>query len=305
MQNIKKSFFSLKLFQLRNSCFSTSQVANLNHIFIPAKDPIIKPFNLVVLHGLLGSASNFRGIVNNPKISSLANSYLLDLRNHGSSEHRDTMTSTEMASDVYSFIQKNNLSSNLVIMGHSMGARVSMTFCCQYPEILKAAIIVDLAPHEYRSDPRFNAMQETEELLKKLVKIDMNQDYKTVSEEIKKAAGNKTVGEFVMTNLKRDENGHYQWKSNLQAILQNYQEVVGKPEGTGKFTGPVKVIFGEKSNYYHEDLIPKFSSIFPKFNKDKDLSVIKDANHWVHFAKPVEFIEVVSNFLKEVADDSN
>ena len=306
MQYFRKSQPSFKIFQTLHNPFSTSKPAHLNHIFIPAKNPSIEPFNLVVLHGLLGSAPNFRSIVKNPKITSLANSYLLDLRNHGSSEHRDTMSSIEMAEDVYSFIQNNNISSNLVIMGHSMGAQVLMAFSTQYPEILKAAIVVDFAPHDYKNDPRFSAKQENEELLRKLVKIDLSQDYKVVSEQVKAAAGNKTVGEFIMTNLKRDENGKYIWKSNLPAILQNYQILAGPPESKNeKFTGPLKVIFGEHSTYYAEDLIPKFTSVFPKFNKEKDLAIIKGANHWVHFSKPIEFVEVVSNFLKEVAGVSN
>jgi pimeloyl-ACP methyl ester carboxylesterase len=76
----------------------------------------------------------------------------LDARNHGDSEHLDTMTYKEMANDVYEYIKSNNLTSkiiinnaeiiykiylfiinledNLFLMGHSLGAKSLMTLAC-------------------------------------------------------------------------------------------------------------------------------------------------------------------------------
>lgn len=41
---------------------------------------------------LLGSLRNFQGILMNKAFKSLVNSHLLDLRNHGKSEYKDTMS---------------------------------------------------------------------------------------------------------------------------------------------------------------------------------------------------------------------
>ena len=48
-------------------------------------------------------------IVKSAKISTFTNSYLVDLRNHGMSEHKDSMTLDDMSLDLANFIQKNNL----------------------------------------------------------------------------------------------------------------------------------------------------------------------------------------------------
>ncbi len=297
MLNLSKSLFNKNL----SKFFSTSKAARLNHLHIPAKNPTHEPYNLIVLHGLLGNATNFRGIVNNQKISSLANSYLLDLRNHGSSEHKNSMTLQEMAADVHSFLQENNIHKNVVIMGHSLGARVAMNFCLQFPQILTGAIIVDMIPHDYNSDPSFVINSTTRIMLEKLVKIDMDSGYKNITEQIRTAAGNKMVAEFVMTNLKKnEETGNYEWKCNLSVILKDYGNVLGGFENPGqdKFTGPLKIIFGDKSEYYSKDLMPKFKNVFPQFEENKHVTLIKDAGHWVHFAQPQAFIDEASQFLQ-------
>lgn len=61
-------------------------------------------YNLVIMHGFLGSKSNFRSICRNNHINDYANSYLLDLRNHGDSEHKSSMLLSEMALDLKGFL---------------------------------------------------------------------------------------------------------------------------------------------------------------------------------------------------------
>ena len=39
--------------------------------------------NIVIHHGLMGSSKNFRTISKNTALSSIANSYMIDARNHG------------------------------------------------------------------------------------------------------------------------------------------------------------------------------------------------------------------------------
>ena len=39
--------------------------------------------NIVIHHGLMGSAKNFRSLSKQPQIAQHANSFLLDARNHG------------------------------------------------------------------------------------------------------------------------------------------------------------------------------------------------------------------------------
>lgn len=80
---------------------------------------------MIVLHGFMGSGNNFRSICTNKKITETTTSYLLDLRNHGLSEHKETMSYGEMADDIDNFIKENNIR-NPIIMGHSLGGKLAM-----------------------------------------------------------------------------------------------------------------------------------------------------------------------------------
>lgn len=101
------------------------------------------------MHGLFGSHTNFRSIVKNPAINNYTNSYLLDMRNHGESDHRPTMYLKEMGEDIVNFLEENYLS-NVILMGHSMGGRAIMSALQHYSSSLesrvKGVIIVDISP---------------------------------------------------------------------------------------------------------------------------------------------------------------
>ena len=60
----------------------------------------------IILHGLLGSANNWRSVIARPDM--LAGRYVcaLDLRNHGRSQHAATMTYPEMANDIMQFVDE-------------------------------------------------------------------------------------------------------------------------------------------------------------------------------------------------------
>jgi pimeloyl-ACP methyl ester carboxylesterase len=46
-----------------------------------------KKNNMIVLHGLLGNSNDFISLCQHKNISVYANSYIVDLRNHGKSPH--------------------------------------------------------------------------------------------------------------------------------------------------------------------------------------------------------------------------
>jgi len=54
------------------------------------------------------------------------NTYSMDLRNHGNSEHKDDMSLKDMGEDIINFLEEKNLQ-NVYLMGHSMGGRAIMS----------------------------------------------------------------------------------------------------------------------------------------------------------------------------------
>lgn len=278
-----------------------SPSAKLHHQFY--KSPSGSPYNLIILHGLMGSSNNFRSIVRNANISNKANCYLLDLRNHGASEHRADMEIRDMAGDVVGFLRERNLG-NLIVMGHSLGGKVAMAIATCFQEIhegLKGVVILDIAPVDYYRDPvrKYPQIEDTLKMLKVLNEVKFEgKSYAELRKEIIAKCPSKDIGELVWTNIDHDKGGH-RWRINLKAIVENYPKIITyvPPKSEMVYKGVVKVMRGSKSDYILEHHIPKFLEIFPSMRRETDEVVIKDSGHWIHFEKPYDFIKEVSTVL--------
>ena len=56
--------------------------------------------NLFFLHGILGKGQNWKSFALNSVLSDNRDMHLMDLRNHGESDHHSSMTYDELAADI-------------------------------------------------------------------------------------------------------------------------------------------------------------------------------------------------------------
>lgn len=109
---------------------------------------------MLVLHGLLGSKVNWKGICGHRKVLQKRDCYLMEMRNHATSDHHSEHNYEVMSDDIIRFADQNNMD-KFTVLGHSMGARATMTLMCRYPDRLDGAISVDAAPVNERGNPTF------------------------------------------------------------------------------------------------------------------------------------------------------
>ena len=81
----------------------------------------------------------------NDQISNQRDIFLVDLRNHGDSDHHNSMSYTEMAEDLLRFIVSRALS-KVTLIGHNIGGKTAMRFAGLYPERVKGLVSFDTAP---------------------------------------------------------------------------------------------------------------------------------------------------------------
>ena len=79
------------------------------------------------------------------------NSILVDLRNHGESDHHSSMTYNEMADDVIKHLDKLKVE-KFTLVGHSMGAKTAMHIATKLKDRVDGLIIVDAAPKDHRDN---------------------------------------------------------------------------------------------------------------------------------------------------------
>ena len=65
----------------------------------------------------------------------------VDLRNHGNSDHADSMSYKEMVDDVCRLIDTIGLD-KVNMIGHSMGGKTAMVLASNYPSLIKRLLIV-------------------------------------------------------------------------------------------------------------------------------------------------------------------
>ena len=100
---------------------------------------------MIVLHGLLGSKVNWRGLCKREEIADHRRCYLVEMRNHATSDHHREHNYTVMSDDIIRFADQQKLD-KFTVMGHSMGGRAAMTLACRFPERVDGVISVDAAP---------------------------------------------------------------------------------------------------------------------------------------------------------------
>jgi len=104
-----------------------------------------KPHTLFFLHGLMSQGRSWRSFSLNDEISTKRDVFLLDLRNHGESDHHKSMTYEEMATDVIRFADQRELE-KVTLIGHNIGGKTAMVAATLFPDRVAGLISLDTAP---------------------------------------------------------------------------------------------------------------------------------------------------------------
>lgn len=106
--------------------------------------------HMFFLHGLMSKGQNWRSFALSDNLSGNKRSmYMIDLRNHGDSDHHDSMTYKEMADDVVRYADQREIE-HFVLVGHNIGAKTAMTLSCMRPDRVSALICLDTLPLSFR-----------------------------------------------------------------------------------------------------------------------------------------------------------
>src|SRR5262247_4893983 len=239
---------------------------------------------VVILHGLLGSADNWRSM--SRRLGIHYRVFALDLRNHGRSPHSGILDYDVMVADVREFMEQQALR-RIVLLGHSMGGKVAMQFAIEYSEQVDRLIVVDIAPKAYEPSQRY--------LLKAMRSLDLTRykSFADVDAALAPEVSSESLRQFLLKNLTRDEKGRLRWKIHLEAIDQNYDKLLRGLSPERSFNKPTLFIRGGRSNYIEDDDAALIHQMFLQ----AEIATLPKAGHWVHVDAPEEFFQTVLNFL--------
>ena len=237
---------------------------------------------VVILHGLFGSAVNWRRIADT--LGHRWQVFSLDLPNHGDSAWTDDMSYPAQAKALASFIS-DHVPDNPMIIGHSMGGKVAMALALEGGTPLAGLVIVDIAPVAY---PHSHQSLVASMKALDLAALRNRRDAET---RLEQDIPEKALRQFLLQNLRSTSDG-LSWRINLDLIHRQMEALTGFDIVPGHCDVPSLFIYGTRSDYVTPQATSTILKRFPK----AQLLAVEEAGHWLHAQKPDALIEAFQEF---------
>ncbi|HXY93820.1 MAG TPA: alpha/beta hydrolase [Acidimicrobiia bacterium] len=243
---------------------------------------------ILLLHG--GNQSAHSWDLVSLHLSDRYHVFALDQRGHGDSEWaRDQDYSIDAkAADALAFIDDQQLESP-VIMGHSMGGRVTMNVTLARPDVPRGVVLVDVGPelspqgveviHNFVT--RNVEFDDLEEFLDNVVKYDRFRSREHIARTVK-------------YNMLRRADGKYVSKVDHRRVPVSDSEMT--LAHAKEMTCPVLLVRGGESDILEPDAAQRFADTLP----DGRLVTVPNTGHNVHSGNTPGFLEAITPFLAEV-----
>lgn len=241
---------------------------------------------VLILHGLFGSSRNWSAFAR--KLAGQYQVITVDLRNHGNSEHTDSMTYTEMAADIRRVLELCGLK-RASLIGHSMGGKAAMVFALYHRAMLDKLVVLDITPASYRNN--FRTILETLEELPLSELASRKQADKLLAGKI----NDTSLRLFLLTNLVKTNDG-FRWRINITALKANLDAIGSFPalQTVAPYSGPALFLGGGDSGYLRPEHHPAIKQYFTNAKID----YVDNTGHWLHIEQPDTVLSRITAFFQ-------
>lgn len=239
---------------------------------------------VVLLHGLFGSGNNLGALAR--ALQDRFSVYSVDLPNHGRSGWLEQASLAAMADCLGDWLVHQGLPAAQLV-GHSLGGKVAMQLALARPALVTGLVVADIAPVDYppRHDAVFAALD--------AVAAGQCASRQAAAELMALHVSEAEVVQFLLTSLRRDADGIYRWRFNLEGLKRGYRAVRSAPVPHAPYPGPVLFIKGGESDYIREAHRTHILRLFPRAG----MKIMPGCGHWLHAQRPSLFNSLVRRFL--------
>jgi len=243
-----------------------------------------QPF--LILHGFLGMSDNWKTLGKRFREQDYE-VHLIDQRNHGRSLHDRTFNYSVLVQDLKQYCNEHQLR-NIVLLGHSMGGKVSMLFAVKYAELVSKLIVADISPRYY---PIHHEL-----ILEGLSALNFGiiKTRKEADDVLANYVSEFGVRQFLLKNLYWVKKGQLGLRVNLKALKDNIEQIGEALPANSIFKKDTLFLRGDKSDYINQNDESLMVIHFPKAS----VKTIINAGHWLHAENPKDFFEEVIRFVK-------
>lgn len=248
------------------------------------------------LHGLMGSAANWRRIIRDFEADFHILAY--DQRGHGRSfQPVSGYAPQDYANDLLTIL--NELGWETIhLVGHSMGGRNALEFAHAHPRRVARLVIEDIGPNQ-----DFEAVRGIERLLglvptpfpsRQVAKDFFDSEYPRLIADHPQPV---VLSRYFYSNIVETADGRADWRFSKQGVLASVRE--GRKDDRWamfrELSRPTLVIRGEFSDELPRPVFERMLSENPGHVRGIE---IKNSGHWVHFDAPEEFIKALQDFFR-------
>lgn len=251
------------------------------HRFGPDSAPGAPP--ILIVHGLFGSARNWGAIAR--RLAEGRQVITVDMRNHGESAWHDAHGYPQMAEDLAQVIAADG--GPMDVVGHSMGGKAAMYLALTQPALVRRLVVADIAPVAYGHDQTRHI-----EAMRALDLTGLTGRRSDADRRMAATTPDAGLRAFLLQSLDLRSDPP-RWRLNLDVLAAEMGRIVGWPEVSGQFDGPVLFLTGADSSYVRPEHRPTIKALFPAARFAK----IPGAGHWLHADAPRAFEETVRVFL--------
>ena len=259
---------------------------------------------MVFVHGLFGQGKNWTTIA-----KGLADRHRVTLRRpaqpralaRGPTASTTSTWSSCVATELEQFGEP------VTLVGHSMGGKVAMQLALRRPELLRALVVVDIAPVDYPATRRPDRRPGRGGLALRRVHrrrcgrwtSTRCRPGTTPTQALRAAVPSRMVRSFLLQSLVREglgADGGWRWRLNLDLLGRDLGELRGFPQPpAGRLVRRAGALDrrGELAPTCCPRTAPHMDALFPATR----LVRIKNAGHWVHSEQPEVFLETLRRFL--------
>jgi len=239
---------------------------------------------MLVFHGLFGSGDNWTTHAKNWSENGFS-VYCIDQRNHGHSDHDNTMNYEVMTEDAIEFVADHQLR-DVILLGHSMGGKTVLHLAEQIPFLISKLLVVDMgiktyAPHH---DHVFEALNG--------IPVELLKSRGEAEQLMQKTSLDTATQLFLLKNLYWKTPGQLAWRFNLPVLQENISNIL---QGFDGKIAEIETLFirGGLSNYIPTEDIPEIQRAVIR----SQIKTMEQSGHWPHAEEPQLFYETVLNFI--------
>ena len=240
---------------------------------------------LVMLHGLFGSADNFRSVALH--MERTLSVIRIDLPGHGLSPSLPELSIEAMADAVLDELEAEGIR-EFHLLGHSLGGKVAVCMAGQQRcQGLEKLIIVDIAPKHYPPHHQ--------DILDALQSMDLEiiNDRREADAVLRPTISDAGVRAFLLKSLYRHESGRFRWRFDLAQLAEDYKLIAKAPQIDHPIKQPALFVKGGQSDYLQATDEPLIKQVCI----NPSLKNISGVGHWPHAEKPAQFTRICQDFL--------